>query len=236
MSRLPDPPAPAQLPEVTALLRRVYSPQPAQLRRPDEPLGALIRILLAQQNTATVTRRQYAALQAAYPHWEMALLDGPDGLEATLRGAGGGLTRIKADYIYQLLHQLDEGRGSLSLRFLYDLPTQEARAALQAFPGVGQKTASLFLLFEMGRAAMPVENNIQRVLKRLEWVPASWNLNKSEHYLAAILPSDWEYLYHFHLAFIRHGRQICTAKPSCAQCPIQEFCPSAALFLALTPT
>lgn len=224
------PPAPVHLQTVVERLRDHYSPQPATLRPVTEPLDAVIRIILAQQNTSAVASRQYAALRLSYPAWEMALLDGPDGIEDTLRRAGGGLCRIKADYLYGLLHRLDEQYGSLSLRFLTNLSTPEARRVLQNLPGVGLKTASLLLLFDLGRAAMPVENNIGRVLKRLDWVPAAWNLNKSERWLTAVLPQDWEYLYHFHLAFIRHGRQICLPRPLCQQCVVQAYCPSAALF------
>lgn len=221
---------PDTLGTVTRRLRERYSSQPARARRPTEPLEALIRLILAQQNTAEATGRQYRALRERYPHWEMALLDGPDGIEVTLRAAGGGLSRVKSEYLYQLLTDL-EARGEISLRFLYGLSPSAARRTLQAFSGVGQNTSSLFLLFELGFPAIPVEINILRVLKRLEWVEASWTAQKTVRWLSEVLPPDWDTLYHFHLSFVRHGRQVCLPKPRCEGCLIRQFCPAAALFL-----
>ncbi|MFC6590768.1 hypothetical protein ACFP81_01100 [Deinococcus lacus] len=82
-------PVPADFDEVQARLVAAYGPPSLPVRAP-EPLTPLIRLLLGQQNTAPVARRQLEALQTAYPAWEAAWLDGPDGLTDTLRSAGAG--------------------------------------------------------------------------------------------------------------------------------------------------
>ncbi|WP_051935410.1 endonuclease III [Deinococcus sp. YIM 77859] len=225
-------PPPAQLPEIIRRLAQTYLPARPAPRVSPEPLDDLIQIILAQQNTAAHARRQFAALQAAYPVWEAALADGPDGVEAVLRAAGGGLTRTKADYIWNMLFRLEETRGHLSLRDLRQMDDAAARALLEALPGVGMKTASLLLLFALARPAIPVENNIHRVAERLDLIPARWNVLKAERWFDEVLPRDWATRYTFHVSAIRHGRQTClTRRPHCGACVLQDLCPTSALFL-----
>ncbi len=136
-------PPPEHVPEVVARLIAAEHPDPPVPRPVRDPLDGVLRVILSQQNTNAVAQRQWEALTFTYPRWEAALLDGPEGIEATLKAAGGGLARVKAAYLHGILAHLEETRGELSLRFLRDLPDDEARAALEALPGVGLKTASL---------------------------------------------------------------------------------------------
>ncbi|EYB67948.1 HhH-GPD [Deinococcus phoenicis] len=225
-------PPPAHLPEIMRRLAQTYLPTPLTPQVSREPLDDLIRIILAQQNTSALTRRQFGALRAAYPVWEAALADGPDGVEAVLRAAGGGLARTKADYIWNVLHRLEETRGELSLRGLRTLNDADARALLESLPGVGMKTASLLLLFDLARPAIPVENNIHRVAGRLDLIPARWNVLKAERWFDGVLPRDWAARATFHVSAIRHGRQTCLSqRPRCEVCVLRDLCPSAGLFL-----
>ncbi len=220
------------MPEVLTRLRQHYLPTLPAPRRFAEPLNGVIRVILAQQNTRRVASRQWETLNAVYPRWEAALADGPDGIEATLRQAGGGLTRMKADYIYGVLHALAESRGELSLRFLRDLDDTGIRRTLESLPGVGMKTTSLVMLFDLLRPAMPVDSHIERWTKRLELVPARWNANKVEGWFDEAIPRDWETRYALHLSGVDHGQETCKSqKPLCAACVLREWCPSAALFL-----
>jgi endonuclease-3 len=238
-ARLPKPtlteqqPPPADLQEVTTRLRERYLPTLPAPNRSPEPLDALIGTILSQQNTSIISRRQFAALKVSYPQWEAALADGPDGIEGVLRGAGGGLARVKADYIYNVLYRLEETRGTLSLQDTHDLNDAEARALLESLPGVGMKTASCVLLFDMARPAMPVDTHIGRIAARLEWVPARWNAIKVERWFDEVLPRDWPSRYGFHVSAIRHGRETCRAqRPLCGECVLRDLCPSAGIFLA----
>lgn len=225
-------PPPPHLPEITGRLADAYLPTVPAPRVSPEPLDDLIETILAQQNTSALTRRQFAALRAAYPVWEAALADGPDGIEAILRAAGGGLARTKADYLWNVLHRLEETRGHLSLRDLRGMDDREARALLESLPGVGMKTASLLLLFDLARPAIPVENHIHRVAGRLDLIPARWNVLKAERWFDEVLPRDWGARYTFHVSAIRHGRRTClTRRPLCEACVLRDLCPSAGLFL-----
>ena len=226
-------PPPDFLPDLLARLRERYLPTLPPPRRFPEPLDGVVRVLLAQQNTRRVAQKQWDSLRAVYPQWEAALLDGPDGIEATLKEAGGGLTRTKAGYIYGVLEALETTYGRLSLRFLHDLNDAEVRGVLESLAGVGQKTASLVMLFDLLRPALPVDSNIERWSKRLELVPTYWHAGKVEDWFDQAVPRDWETRYALHIAGVHHGHETCKSqRPLCAECVLQEFCPSAAIFLA----
>ncbi len=223
-------PAPAHLLEIARRLRERYLPDDPLPHRSAEPLNGLISTILSQQNTAPITRRQFAALKTAYPRWEAALADGPDGIEVVLKGAGGGLSRIKAGYIHAALTHLEATRGTLSLRDLRDLPDDQVRALLEGMPGVGMKTASCVLLFELARPAMPVDTHIWRIATRLGLTPEGWNAVKVERWFDRVLPREWAARYTFHVATIRHGRETCRARnPRCDSCVLLDLCPAAAL-------
>ena len=229
-------PPPGHLLEILDRLEAEYlSTRPAP-RVSSEPLDDLIRIILAQQNTSASTRRQFGALWAAYPVWEAALADGPDGIEGVLRGAGGGLAQIKAAYIWGVLNALEETLPSpdagLSLHHLRGMNDTEARALLESLPGVGMKTASLLLLFDLARPAIPIDTHIHRVARRLELFPERWNVLKAERWFDEVLAREWETRYTFHVSAIRHGRQTCRAeRPRCGECVLRDLCPSAGIFL-----
>ncbi|WP_424952107.1 endonuclease III domain-containing protein [Deinococcus sp.] len=228
-------PAPPQLPEVARRLRERYLPTPPTLRRGGEPLDGLIETILSQQNLGVITRRQFAGLKAAYRTWEAALQDGPDGIEAALRAVGGGLIRLKADRIWNVLSTLQQERGLLSLRDTRDMDDAQVRTLLEDLPGVGPKTASCVLLFDLARPAMPVDTHIERVTRRLELAPARWNAVKIERWYDEVLPRSYGERYTFHVGAIRHGQQICRSqRPLCAECLLQDLCPAAGIFLGHT--
>ncbi|WP_221088279.1 endonuclease III domain-containing protein [Deinococcus aquaedulcis] len=237
MPRPPQPFAvPDQLPEVTRRLLAEYLPgaAPGPRTRPGALLNELIRTILGQQNTRDAADRQFRALKAAYPRWEAALLDGPDGLEATLKAAGGGLHRAKAAHLYGLLSALAEQAGDedhpLGLEGLAELDDEGARAALEGLPGVGRHTANLMLLFDLHRAAMPVEGHLDRLARRLGWVPDGWTPARVARWYDAVTPRTHEARWALHVAGVRHGRTTCTPRhPRCGHCVLADLCPSAAI-------
>ncbi|GAA4003371.1 endonuclease III [Deinococcus rubellus] len=225
-------PPPDSLPEIARRLAERYLPTPPVPRRAAEPTDGLIGTILSQQNTAAITRRQFDALKAAYPIWEAALADGPDGIEAVLKAAGGGLSRVKSHYIFQVLERLENTRGTLSLKDTREMDDAQVRALLESLPGVGMKTASCVLLFDLARPAMPVDTHIWRISRRLELTPGTWNAVKVEKWFDEVLPRTWQARYTFHVAAIRHGRETCKAqRPRCEACVLSGLCPSAGIFL-----
>ena len=218
-----------RLPDVGRhLIRRYGRRAPKPEPQTEDPLDGLIGTILSQQNLDKVTARMFAALKRAFPRWQDGLEAGPETITHVLEAAGGGLARTKAHYIHRTLVQLLETKGELSLEFLRDMNNLEIRTFLQSLPGVGMKTASCVLLFELRRAAMPVDTQIHRIAKRLGFVPADENAVQTEVWFDTHLPKRWKYRWEFHVNMIEHGRQTCRSqRPKCQECVISSLCPSA---------
>jgi endonuclease-3 len=139
--------------------------------------------------------------------------------------APGGLARIKAPRIKQVLSMILELNGSLDLSFLRELPLSEAKAWLRQLPGIGPKSAGIILSFALGMPAMAIDTHIYRVSKRLALIGPKVTVDKAHDILEEAVEPDQ--VYPFHLAFITHGRQVCKAqRPLCGECVVGEECPS----------
>ena len=102
------------------------------------------------------------------------------------------------------------------------LPLQKARSILLSLDGVGPKTADILLNFLGGRAVMPIDTNIFRVINRLTFVKGR-NYEKTREVLERLIPS--EKLQKMHFILIQFGRKICKPrKPDCSICPLVSIC------------
>ena len=110
-------------------------------------------------------------------------------------------------------------------RMLIDLhgaTVPEDRAALEALPGVGRKTANVILNTAFGHAEMAVDTHIFRVSNRTGLAPGKTVL-EVERKLNKFVPQEFRLNAHHWL--ILHGRYICVARtPKCAQCLIVDLC------------
>jgi len=186
-----------------------------------DPTGQLVATILSQNTSDVNTARSFQALIDAYPDWQ-AVVDAPEQeLIEVIRS--GGLANQKAPRIQGALRRIYEERGDFDLHWLADLPVAEARAWLTQMPGVGNKTASIVLLFALGRPAFPVDTHVGRVSRRLGLAPANASADKVMVIIEAFAPTAW--FYPLHINFIRHGRSICKArKPRCPDCVLQDIC------------
>jgi len=189
--------------------------------KPIDPLDELINTILSQNTNDLNRDRAYHALRAKFPAWE-AVRDAPAAqVIAAIRPAG--LANQKGPRIQKVLRRITAERGELDLNFLRAWPVDEAKAWLLSLEGVGPKTASIVLLFALGKPAFPVDTHIQRVTGRLGLIPPRTSADKAHGILEALVPPEW---YHsFHLNVIEHGRQVCKAqRPRCEQCVLQKHC------------
>ncbi len=185
------------------------------------PLDELISTILSQNTADVNTERAYTALTARFPDWPSVMDAPPEAVVAAIRPAG--LAYIKGPRIQNALRHILRQRGELSLDFLADLPLPEAMDWLMALDGVGPKTASIVMLFALGRPAFPVDTHVHRVSGRLGLIPPGTNAGKAHALLAELGPPDSYYPMHVNL--IRHGREICRARgPQCQVCPLQDWC------------
>lgn len=177
-------------------------------------------IVVSQNSTDLVTGRVMRDLAANLPVRPDAIAKARPGvLVRALRPAG--LAQQKVPRIRAMARELIR-RYDGDLRRLFDLPTDEARRALMDLPGVGPKTADVWLSLVAGRDTMPVDTHIARLAER-------WRLARTGRYedvtarLKDLIPPRKRG--RGHLVLIQFGRDVCQARtPRCGRCPVYELC------------
>lgn len=190
-----------------------------ELRRNEDAMGELISTILAQHTTDANSWRAYLELRDRFPVWEEVLAVDIEEVIDAIRVAG--LAKQKATTIRAALADLD----GFPLESLTELSVPEARARLTSIRGIGDKTASIVLLFALGMPAQPVDTHIERVSKRLGITNGESTATGIQHVYEHCLPADSATMYAFHVSMIRHGREICHARgPQCDICILRDNC------------
>ena len=149
--------------EVLALLAPQYGPFSWSQRY--DPVTELVFTILSQHTSDINAERAERMLEERFESWEETAQADVREIEAAIQVSG--LARQKAPRIQGTLRRILELRGELDLDFLRELPLAEAKAWLQALPGVGPKTAAVVLCFSLGMPAMAVDTHVHRVSRRL---------------------------------------------------------------------
>lgn len=98
---------------------------------------------------------------------------------------------------------------------------------LVTLPGVGRKTGNVVRSVGFGLPGLPVDTHVGRVTRRLGLTEHEDPV-KVEHEVGSFLPpGEWG---DFSLRTILHGRRVCFARtPNCAECVLEDICPSSRL-------
>ena len=104
----------------------------------------------------------------------------------------------------------------------FDGEVPNSRAALEALPGVGRKTANVVLNTAFGEPTIAVDTHIFRVANRTGLAPGK-TVRAVEDKLEKTVPHEFKHDAHHWL--ILHGRYVCKArKPDCPNCIIRDLC------------
>jgi len=176
-----------------------------------DPYTLLIAVVLSAQTTdAAVNRATETLFQEAATPAAMVKL-GVEGVARHVRALG--LWQGKARNVVELSRQLLERHGG-------EVPHD--RAALEALPGVGRKTANVVLNVAFGENTLAVDTHIFRLGNRTGIAPGKTPL---EVELALLERVPAEFLRNAHHWLILHGRYICKARvPECWRCVGAEWC------------
>ena len=175
------------------------------------PFTLLVAVVLSAQATdAGVNKATHGLFRLAGTAAKMAAL-GEERLRDMIKTIG--LYRNKAKNVIALSEQLVREHGG-------EVPRD--RAALEALPGVGRKSANVVLNVAFGEPTIAVDTHIFRVANRTGLAEGGTPL-EVERGLEAIVPPA--YLLHAHHWLVLHGRYVCKSrKPECYRCVIAEFC------------
>ncbi|WP_369937607.1 endonuclease III [Xanthomonas tesorieronis] len=199
--------------EIHELFSRLseLNPTPTTELEYSTPFELLIAVILSAQATDVgvnkATRRLYPV--ANTPAAILAL--GEDGLKRYISTIG--LFNAKAKNVIATCRILVEQYGG-------DVPRE--RAALEALPGVGRKTANVVLNTAFGEPTIAVDTHIFRVANRTGLAPGK-DVRAVEDALLKRVPT--QFLHDAHHWLILHGRYVCKArKPECPRCVIRDLC------------
>jgi endonuclease-3 len=124
-----------------------------------------------------------------------------------------GLFRTKAKNLLETCRILIEQHGGQVPR---------SRAALEALPGVGRKTANVVLNVAFGEPTMAVDTHVFRVSNRTGLAPGRNPLEVETKLLQRVPP---QYAMDAHHWLILHGRYVCVARnPKCNECAVRPWC------------
>ncbi|MBD7953958.1 endonuclease III [Stenotrophomonas sp. Sa5BUN4] len=190
---------------------RELNPHPKTELEYSSPFELLVAVALSAQATDVGVNK---ATRKLFPvaNTPQAILDlGEEGLKRYISTIG--LFNAKAKNVIAACRLLVEQHGSV---------VPEDRAALEALPGVGRKTANVVLNTAFGQPTMAVDTHIFRVSNRTGLAPGK-DVRAVEDGLMKAIPG--EFLLDAHHWLILHGRYVCKArKPDCPQCVIRDLC------------
>jgi endonuclease-3 len=190
---------------------REANPKPTTELDYTTPFELLIAVILSAQATDKGVNKATARLFPAANTPEAILALGLEGLKAHIRTIG--LYNAKAENILKTCHILVAHHNS---------QVPQERAALEALPGVGRKTANVILNTAFGEPTIAVDTHIFRVANRTGLAPGKTPL-AVEQRLLKVVPAEFRRDAHHWL--ILHGRYTCIARaPRCGDCLIADLC------------
>ncbi len=190
---------------------RAADPHPTTELNYSTPFELLIAVVLSAQATDRSVNQATKKLFAIANTPDAILQLGEDGLKEHIRTIG--LFNTKAKNIIKTCKLLLQ-------RHAGEVPRE--RAALEALPGVGRKTANVILNVAFGEPTIAVDTHIFRLSNRTRLAPGKTPL-EVEKKLMRFVPD--EFLQHAHHWLILHGRYTCIArKPRCGSCIIEDLC------------
>ena len=195
------------------LFRRLaeLNPNPTTELEYSTSFELLVAVILSAQATDIGVNKATRHLFAAADSPQAMLALGEPGLKRHI--ASIGLFNTKAKNIIATC-------GILIERHAGAVP--QDRAALEALPGVGRKTANVVLNTAFGEPTIAVDTHIFRVSNRTGLARGKTVL-EVERKLLRNVPTQYRKDAHHWL--ILHGRYVCKArKPDCPHCVIRDLC------------
>jgi endonuclease III len=188
-----------------------HNPAPETELSFGDPFQLLVAVVLSAQATDLSVNKATETLFRVAPTPKAMVALGVDGVASHIRSIG--LWQGKARNVVALSRVLEDGFGGV-------VPGD--RAALEALPGVGRKTANVVLNVAFGEATMAVDTHIFRLGNRTGLAPGKTPREVEDGLLKRIPAARLRDAHHW---LILHGRYVCKARrPECWRCVAAEWC------------
>lgn len=197
--------------EILDLIYKMFPNPHCELEYFDD-FSFLCAVVLSAQTTDKAVNLVTKSLFLKYPTVFDIASSSEDELIPILRPIG--LMKNKSHYLIKISKAIVEGYGG---KVPHDFNE------LIKLPGVGRKTANVFLAEIDKRPAIAVDTHVNRVSYRLGLSSSIDNVLKTEHELeAGFDEKDWIKV-HYGLLFM--GRYKCLSKnPKCSDCNLKSIC------------
>jgi endonuclease III len=190
---------------------RALNPHPTTELTHLTPYELLVAVVLSAQATDKSVNKATARLFPVANTPQAMVKLGVDRLTPYISAIG--LYRNKAKNVVALSEILVREHGG---------KVPDSRAALEALPGVGRKTANVVLNTAFGQPTIAVDTHIFRVANRTGLAPGK-SVDEVEAKLEKFVPEEFRQDAHHWL--ILHGRYTCVARgPKCPECAIRDLC------------
>ena len=172
----------------------------------------LIAIMLSAQSTDKRVNLVTPVLFSKYNNLNLLKNADIKDLEGIIRSVGS--YRVKANHIKGIVTMLVDN---------YNGVVPRDREELIKFPGVGRKTANVFLSEFYNDSYIAVDTHVNRVSKRLKLASINDDVYTVEKKLMKCFAKDlWAKR---HLQLVLFGRYHCKAvKPLCSECKLKNIC------------
>ncbi len=171
---------------------------------------ALIKIILSartrDETTIRVTKRLFKRVRDIKQLYRISEKE----LEKLIYGVA--FYRVKARKLKELARIIIEK---------YDGRIPMNREELINLPGIGRKTANVFLGAYHKQKRIGVDVHVHRISNRLGIVHTKKPID-TEKELEKVIPKN--YWNKINKAFVAYGQTVCKAKPLCNECKIKEYC------------
>lgn len=194
-------------------------------------LDSLVRTILSQNTTDKNSRVAFLSLKEHFPTWrEVYDAVGTGRVEASIKF--GGLADIKARNIHVILDYLltehadkcENNGQEPSYEWLRKESDEFCKAELAQHKGVGPKTVSCVMMFNLMRPEFPVDTHVWHIAKKMNWAPQASSAETCYLHMNKRVPDDLKYP--LHILLVEHGKR-CTrcAKNGKLQLPEEGTCP-----------
>lgn len=186
------------------------NPKPELIFHSDYEL--LLAVMLSAQTTDKRVNTVTAVMFNKYPNLEKLMDAEIKDLENIIHPLGS--FRKKAQYTKEIARIIVKEYNGV-------VPTD--KDILTTLPGIGRKTANVFLSEFYGYPAIAVDTHVERVSKRLRMAYLKDDVYKVEKKLERKFPKEeWSKR---HLQLVLFGRYHCKAiKPNCSNCKLKDIC------------